>query len=156
MQKKATVIETNGSGAIINMQNDSACDTCVVSGGCVMCKRIPRFEAENKAGAKNGDTVWIETPPTHMLRYAAAVFVFPIVAAFTAFFVLKAAGTGDTLTSAAAAAAFPLFFLSACFIINRHVKKSGGIVITEIIQDSPKPGGSKENENEDENKEAPE
>ena len=84
MTRNAIVVETTPDYAVVEVTRESACAGCHNSDNCSICKigltdhAEMRSKAANPLGAREGDTVQIETDSATILRYSAAVFLLPL------------------------------------------------------------------------------
>ena len=141
MRTEATVILTDGRSAVVETQRISACEGCHKSEdgkGCSVCTLMGgdrRFQAKayNRAGAKAGDRVVIESRTDRMLWYAALVFLLPVVMALVFWGISVQITQSTTVQLLCALAGFVLAF-AGLFVYSKVVqKKRFDIEITEII-----------------------
>ena len=84
MTRNAIVVETTPDYAVVEVTRESACAGCHNSDNCSICKigltdhAEMRSKAANPLGAREGDTVQIETDSATILYYSAAVFLLPL------------------------------------------------------------------------------
>lgn len=144
MRQKAVVIETEGKIAEIEVSRASMCDGCQKNGGCEHhCElsgliagsgKQMKTTAQNRIGAKAGDTVEVETESTKVLGYAALVFLMPIFVCAVFYFLAEAVFVSETAGVIAAAAGFVLAFLGISFFDRRKKKSLPDIVIVDIVR----------------------
>lgn len=142
VKTKATVIQINGTRAIVESERVSACEGChkaTEEGGCSVCSlmgpnRKIQTQAYNPLGAKVGDVVTIESETGRMLAYAALVFIFPLVMALT-FFAVTSIWTEAVLWQCVAAGiGFIFSFVTVFFYSSAVQKKRCDVRITEILK----------------------
>ena len=125
MTRNAIVVETTPDYAVVEVTRESACAGCHNSDNCSICKigltdhAEMRSKAANPLGAREGDTVQIETDSATILHYSAAVFLLPLA--------LGAAGYIISLIGFAAA-----FVILKIFLEKRAAKRLD-VRITQII-----------------------
>ena len=84
MTRNAIVVETTPDYAVVEVTRESACAGCHNSDNCSICKigltdhAEMRSKAATPLGAREGDTVQIETDSATILHYSAAVFLLPL------------------------------------------------------------------------------
>ena len=94
MLTKATVLNTEGDIALVEVERSSACEGCHKneSGeGCSVCtltggNRKFSAKALNKVGAVKGDKVEITSSSSRVLFYSALVFLLPVVVGLVFYF----------------------------------------------------------------------
>ena len=144
MRQRAVVIRTEGKIAEIEVSRTSMCDGCQKNGGCEHhCEltgliagsgKNMKTTAQNRIGARAGDTVEVETESTKVLGYAALVFLMPIVLCTVFYFLAEAVFASETAGLIAAAAGFVFAFLGIS-VFDRFKKKSlPDIVIADIVE----------------------
>ncbi len=144
MRQRAVVIRTEGKIAEIEVSRSSMCDGCQKNGGCEHhCElsgliagsgKKMKTTAQNRIGAKAGDTVEVETESTKVLGYAALVFLMPIFVCAVFYFLAEAVFASGTAGVIAAAAGFVLSFFGI-YVFDRSKKKSlPDIVIVDIVE----------------------
>ena len=89
METQARVVELDAAHgiAIVESRRSSACDGCHKNrdgSGCAVCSLVGsdpliRTRAKNTVGARVGDRVLIATETGRVLRYAALVFLLPLL-----------------------------------------------------------------------------
>lgn len=142
MRQRAVVIDVKGDYAIVESSRRTMCDGCVKNGGCgghceitglVADKGVMRAEAENKLGAKIGDTVELESDSKTILFYAALVFVVPIAICMLFYLIAYRLSTNELTGVICAAVGFVLTFLGIMVFDRKRKNKHGDIRIAEII-----------------------
>ncbi len=143
MRQRAVVIYTKGNLAEIEVSRASMCDGCQKNSGCDHhCEltgliagsgKTMKTRAQNRIGAKPGDTVEVETESKKVLGYAALVFILPIVVCAVFYFLADAVFRSETYALIAAAAGFVLSFLGIS-VFDRSKKNSApDIAIVDIV-----------------------
>lgn len=97
MLTKATVLNTEGDVALVEVERSSACEGCHKNEngeGCSVCtltggNRKFSAKALNKVGAHKGDKVEITSSSSRVLFYSALVFLLPVVVALAFYFVAQ-------------------------------------------------------------------
>ncbi len=88
MLQRAKVVEVKDKYAVIEISRRSMCAGCEKSGDCgghcdisgiIATDNKTRAEAENAVGAQVGDIVEADMAESDVLKYAALVFILPIV-----------------------------------------------------------------------------
>ena len=134
MTQTGTVIRViDGNTAAVSVTRRAACKGCSAS-GCMGCEKKIETKARNDACAREGDCVEIESPSGTIIKYAALVFLFPIVLAI-AFYLAAYYIIGEGwLTYVIAVIPFAGMFIYNCL---RLEKKAGGteFVITRVLND---------------------
>ena len=141
MKTTATVVEINGRNATVETERTSACEGChkkEAGENCTVCslmggERRIRSIAENRAGAKVGDTVCVETATSRVLFYAALVFILPILFAVAGWFLVAAITKSAGWRIAGAVAGFFLTFLGLRVYSGIVGRRRADTVITGII-----------------------
>ena len=95
MRKAAVVVADLGGFKEIEVSRSSACEGCSQNkdGSCHACialgdkNRAMRTKARDELGAEVGDRVIVETDSGTVIRYAAEVFLLPILLAAVGYFV---------------------------------------------------------------------
>ncbi len=140
MKQIATVVSAEGKYARVRVDRTSMCSGCHKSGcggDCALYKMFgakTEFEADavNKAGAATGDTVYVETPDSHVNLSALAVFLIPIVlasAVYFAFSFLKSEG----VRIACAVASFVVYFVLLAIVERTRKDKTPKLCVSEVV-----------------------
>ena len=88
MQRTAVVVEDLGNNVKqIEVSRETACEGCSQQGSCHACimlgdskkNRAMRTKAFDPLGAQVGDRVEVETESSTVIKYAAEVFLLPII-----------------------------------------------------------------------------
>lgn len=141
MKTTATVVELNGGIATVETERTSACERChkmSEGNGCSVCSlmgsgRKIRSKAENRAQAKIGDRVVVETATSRVLLYAALVFVLPILLAVAGWFVAGIFSSEPLWRGIGAAIGFALTFVGLRIYSGAIGKRKADAVITEVV-----------------------
>ncbi len=139
MKQKATVISTDGKYAVIKVDRASMCDGCHKSGcsdGCALYKIFGAkseftSEALNRAGAKPGDRVTVETPDKTVNISAFFVFLLPVLIASAVYF-LTFFIPGEQYRILCALASFALYFAVLAAVEKKKKARTPKIVVTAI------------------------
>ena len=139
MKQKATVVAIDGKYATIKVDRASMCDGCHKSGcsdGCALYKVFGAKSefvsvALNRAGAKTGDRVVVETPDSTVNISAFFVFLLPVLVAaavyFATFFI-----EAEQYRILFAVASFAIYFVILAVIEKKRRTRAPKIVVTEI------------------------
>ena len=146
MKTKAVVIETNGFLATVEAERASACEGCHKKEGehgCSVCSLVGgerkfRATADNQIGARVGDTVFVESPTSRVMLYAALVFLCPLLAAFAGWWIARLFIEQTYFLLIGAGSAFVVSFFVLHVYSNFLRKKQPDVVITEICAPSDK------------------
>lgn len=147
MRTQATVIKTENNLATVELHRKSACEGCHKAAdgkGCSVCSLLgsnSKFSAlaENPVGALVGDRVEVETSTGRVLFYAAAVFVFPVLAALL-FWALSGLFLSELHWQVAFAGIGFVVSFAAVWIYSERIRKNKrDIVIVAIL--SPEDNG---------------
>lgn len=149
MKTLATVVEIeNENIAIVSVARQAACDGCHKNAdgkGCSVCtllggNREARARALNRAGARPGDTVQVESRTGRMLLYAALVFLLPVILALGGYFLGARLFASEGGALAVAAAAFVLTF-GGIWLFSRFVigKRTDVEIVAVVRAADPQP-----------------
>ena len=141
MKTIATVIAVDGELATVETERTSACEGChkKEDGGCSVCtlmggngrKLVTR--AENRARARVGDRVTVESATGRILGYAAMVFLMPLVTCLAGGLLASALTAHGGLRVLGAALGFGAWFPVLRLISSRLQGKRPDAVVTEIL-----------------------
>ena len=143
MRQRATVLETNGKEAVIEVSRATMCDGCEKHGGCEGHCEITgllstggkmKTRAKNTLGAEVGDTVEVETASSKVLGYAALVFVLPIIVAGILYFAADSVWHTESAGLIGAAVGFVLTFAVIAAVDRVKRKKEPDIEIVDIVK----------------------
>lgn len=144
MRQKAVVLETDGNIALIEVSRSTMCDGCEKNNGCnhhcemsgIMSNSGKmKAKAENRIGAKKGDTVEVETESKKVLGYATLVFLLPIIV-FALFYTIAGKMTvNDGKQVAIGVIGFVLTYVLIAIIDRRIAKKTPDIKIIKRIDE---------------------
>lgn len=134
MKQTAKVTAVYSDKAMVEVNRTSACSECGRNGNCFACKSIVTSAAQNDIGAVPGETVTVESSSARIVGYAAAVFVMPLAAGISCFYILSALipDSGAELYILPTLL-FAFIFAAVCIFLNRKVKKNPDITITAIL-----------------------
>lgn len=137
MEKTGIVKEVHDGYAIVSVSRKSACEGCHANadGGCAACVVFGSKEAvtraENSIGASVGDRVTVETASKTVLFYAAAVFLFPVVAALIGYFIWNCFDADTSIFGALIG--FALSFVTVALTLGKSAEKRFDVKITRIL-----------------------
>ena len=139
MKQKATVIAIDGKYAKIKVDRTSMCDGCHKSGcsdGCALYKIFGAkseftSDAVNRAGAKVGDRVTVETPDKTVNFSAFFVFLLPVIVAAAVYF-LTFFLPGEQYRILCALASFAVYFAVLAIVEKKSKNRASKIVVTSI------------------------
>ncbi len=143
MRQRAVVIDVKDDYAIVESSRRTMCDGCMKNGGCgghceitglVADKGIMRAEAENKLGAKVGDTVELESDNKTILSYAALVFMLPIVVCVFFYLTAYRISNNELTGVICASVGFVLTFIGIIIFDRKRKNKHSDIRVAEIIK----------------------
>ena len=140
MKTTAKVVELQGNTAMVETERTSACEGChKAENGCSVCSlmgsgRKLRSKAENRAGARVGDRVSVETATSRVLFYAALVFILPILLAVAGWFFAGIFSREFVWHGVGAAVGFVLTFVGLRIYSGVVGKRRTDAVITEVIR----------------------
>lgn len=142
MQTKATVIQTQGERAIVEVERQAACDGCHKNkdgGGCSICSLTgasKKFEATalNRVGAKVGDRVTVTTETGKVLGYAALVFMLPLLVGLAFYFLAVLFTEREIWQYVALVFGFALSLLFVWLYARRVSKTRCDVEIVEILK----------------------
>lgn len=124
------VVKVYGDRATVRIKRESACSgECHSCGGCTDKSFIA--EAENKAGASEGDRVKLYLPTGKVYFYAFAVYMVPVLILMLTVGICRIA---DTVNLYAVLFAIALFVIWFIWIRRYNKKEDIKNVITEIIK----------------------
>ena len=142
MRQIAIVEEINGGNAVVKVKRESACKGCISEKICNSCEKTITVEACNSAGAKIGDTVYIETPSADILKYAALTFVAPVLCALILYGIAHGMNYDTVICNIFLLAGFILPFVILIALMNgkknKHTEFS--IEIINIIETDTETG----------------
>ena len=131
MISEGKVIKTSGDKATVVFKRQSACGgNCSSCAGC----SAPEItaEAENKAGAREGDTVIVESETPKVLKTAFLIYVCPLIAFLTVYF-LACGYIGEDKAAFLSAFVFIVFW----FVLKRvSGKKNITVRIIKVKTDT--------------------
>ncbi len=142
MRTKARVVQLDGTRATVEIQRASACDGCHKKedgGTCSVCTLMGgenpchRAVAENRLGARVGDTVYVESPTSKVLGYAFLVFVFPVLSAILGYGIASLISVREPIRLLGALIGFAGAFIGLRIYSAAIANKRVDVVITEIL-----------------------
>ena len=144
MKRTAEVLEIKGDNALISVRRSSMCEGCEKQGGCgsscaagelLGAEKTMTAWASNEIGARVGDTVEVETESTTVLRYAAVVFLFPILLFYLFYLIGTSLGMEETAAMLFGLAVGSVISAVVVWIVDRIKQKKGkhDIRITRIL-----------------------
>lgn len=143
METRARVVEVDPKTgvAIVESHRKSACDGChknTDGNGCAVCSLMGgdpaiRTRADNSIGAKVGDTVTIASDSSRVMRYAALVFLMPLLCGGIAYLIATAITTAPLPQALAALCGFALAFLGLRVYSSRVIARRCDTKITAVL-----------------------
>lgn len=135
MKQNGVVIKTDDNGtAQVSVKRESACEACRIKNSCITCKKTISSVADNSIGAKEGDTVTLETPSSLILLYSALVFILPIIVALASYFIGTAVFKNDISPYILSLVCFILTFIVLNITINKRASKKNSVKIIGIVE----------------------
>ncbi len=123
MKQNAIVIKVlDEKWAEVEVRRSSACgEACAsCSGGCA--KRVLHVTAFNKAGAKPGDSVIIESETSRIVSLAFLVYILPLVVFLAAYLAASSLNLSESACILISVGAFILGCISVV-LINRWIRR---------------------------------
>jgi positive regulator of sigma E activity len=135
MKSKAYVKETTEDKAVILVKRECACGSKEGCGAKCFALQSETIEAQadNAIGARAGDFVEVEGKTSAILSYAAIVFVLPVFAGLSLYFVAQALTQNIVLPYVASLAGFVLSVVFLYFFLNNLIKGKNNFKITKIL-----------------------
>ena len=139
MTRNAIVVETTPDYAVVEVTRESACAGCHNSGNCSICKigltdhAEMRSKAANPLGAREGDTVQIETDSATVLRYSAAVFLLPLALGAAGYIIGYIADFDIMIRYIISLIGFAAAFVILKIFLEKRAAKRLDVRITQII-----------------------
>ena len=139
MTRNAIVVETTSDYAVVEVTRESACAGCHNSGNCSICKigltdhAEMRSKAANPLGAREGDTVQIETDSATVLRYSAAVFLLPLALGAAGYIIGYIADFDIMIRYIISLIGFAAAFVILKIFLEKRAAKRLDVRITQII-----------------------
>jgi len=139
----AKVIEVKGDMAKVVSQRKSSCSSCEkceMNGNCsaelVFGKQTQDVEVQayNRAGAKIGDTVELQSSTYRTLMIAMIVFIFPVLLSVAAYLVTDALTSNYYLPAAVLAAVLAVSFFILAKIMNSYAMSHMRAEIVKIVE----------------------
>ena len=135
MKKKAYVKETSGDLAVLLIKRECACgraEGCEASCFSLQSEMI-EAKTDNQIGAKVGDLVEVEGKTSAILAYSAIVFLLPVLAGLSLYFVACYLVESLVWPYVISAAGFVASVVFLYHFLNNIAKKRNDLKITKII-----------------------
>ena len=139
MTRNAIVVETTPDYAVVEVTRESACAGCHNSDNCSICKigltdhAEMRSKAANPLGAREGDTVQIETDSATILHYSAAVFLLPLALGAAGYIIGYIADFDIMIRYIISLIGFAVAFVILKIFLEKRAAKRLDVRITQII-----------------------
>lgn len=139
MTRNAIVVETTPDYAVVEVTRESACAGCHNSDNCSICKigltdhAEMRSKAANPLGAREGDTVQIETDSATILHYSAAVFLLPLALGAAGYIIGYIADFDVMIRYIISLIGFAAAFVILKIFLEKRAAKRLDVRITQII-----------------------
>lgn len=139
MTRNAIVVETTPDYAVVEVTRESACAGCHNSDNCSICKigltdhAEMRSKAANPLGAREGDTVQIETDSATILHYSAAVFLLPLALGAAGYIIGYIADFDIMIRYIISLIGFAAAFVILKIFLEKRAAKRLDVRITQII-----------------------
>ena len=139
MTRNAIVVETTPDYAVVEVTRESACAGCHNSDNCSICKigltdhAEMRSKAANPLGAREGDTVQIETDSATILHYSAPVFLLPLALGAAGYIIGYIADFDIMIRYIISLIGFAAAFVILKIFLEKRAAKRLDVRITQII-----------------------
>lgn len=141
MKSEGVVISIDGRYAVVATERRAACEGCHKrgeGGECSVCSLLggeSRLDtrALNRAGAKVGDTVELESSSGRMLWYAALVFLLPCILGILAYMAVGALTESEALRSLCAVGGFALGLIGAALYSKFVAGARVDVVVSAVL-----------------------
>lgn len=139
MTRNAIVVETTPDYAVVEVTRESACAGCHNSDNCSICKigltdhAEMRSKAANPLGAREGDTVQIETDSATILHYSAAVFLLPLALGAAGYIIGYIADFDIMIRYIISLIGFAAAFVILKIFLEKRAAKRLDVRITQIV-----------------------
>lgn len=139
MTRNAIVVETTPDYAVVEVTRESVCAGCHNSDNCSICKigltdhAEMRSKAANPLGAREGDTVQIETDSATILHYSAAVFLLPLALGAAGYIIGYIADFDIMIRYIISLIGFAAAFVILKIFLEKRAAKRLDVRITQII-----------------------
>lgn len=139
MTRNAIVVETTPDYAVVEVTRESACAGCHNSDNCSICKigltdhAEMRSKAANPLGAREGDTVQIETDSATIFHYSAAVFLLPLALGVAGYIIGYIADFDIMIRYIISLIGFAAAFVILKIFLEKRAAKRLDVRITQII-----------------------
>lgn len=143
--ERIAIVKSVGDGfAVVEISRKSACAGCAEEKNCSACRlALAETEttavAENSIGAKVGDRVRVEADSGRVLRYAAVVFLLPILLGAAGFWLGGLIFQADAAKYIASLIGFAAAFVIIRLTLERRAKKRYDLKITWINREAVYP-----------------
>lgn len=141
MKQTATVVEDSGDFAVIKVERSSMCDGCHKKGCDGGCSIYSVFggdksftaEALNRAGAKKGDTVVVETSDKNVYLSSFLVFILPLILGFVTYSLINGF-FGEHIAVLCAVGVFAVYFVVLSLFEKLGKKSSSSKLVIVSIE----------------------
>lgn len=142
METRARVVEVDRERgvAIVESRRKSACEGCHknTEEGCAVCSLMGgdpaiRTRADNRIGAKVGDTVLITSDTSRVLRYAAMVFLLPLLCGGVGYLLTGLLTAHAAWQAGGAIGGFVLAFLALRIYSARVISRRCDATVVRIL-----------------------
>ena len=132
MKQTGIVEAVNGSDVKVRVKRSSACgDNCASCGlGCGGREIV--VTAENKAGAKKGDTVEIEMKSSKILGAAAWVYMIPVIFFIIGDIIFNSIFHNELIAAAGGLGTMAAIYI-AIIVINRKNKDKYRLIVEKVV-----------------------
>ena len=136
------VVSTDKGNCTVDVTRNSACPSChdcKSKDGCHVQlilgnqKQSAQICALNKANAKTGDTVEVETSSKRTLSITFIVFFLPIVISLFSYFVTNLVTSNESIPEIMMIVTFILSFAVFAIVLNKSIKNSVNVYYTVKI-----------------------
>ncbi len=142
MRSEGIVISTDGKYAVVATERRAACEGCHrrgENGECSVCSLLggeSRLDtrAFNRAGARVGDTVELESSSGRMLGYAALVFLMPCILGILAYVAALGLTQSEALRSLAAVGGFAFGIICVALYSKFAAGERVDVVISAVLK----------------------
>jgi len=86
MKEQGVVVELKGTAAVVRIEEQGGCASCGSAGTCKAEAGGRLLEAENRAGAKRGDSVEVELSGGSFVKASLVVYMVPVLFLFAGAF----------------------------------------------------------------------
>ena len=132
MIQKGKVISLDGEYAVVEVMRTSGCVGCSKQEGCIACKKKIKSVAYNGIGAREGDSVTLESESSKVLWYALLVFVLPLALAIGAYITSSLFISEQSIQILVSTCIFLLTYVIIYFTLDRKPEVKKSVKITHI------------------------